>query len=267
MIKINKDYDTIPDSLKIPNDTNFPDGIPIKPRTTHARRLEVIDNESYIDKGRYNNRYKTDDIRTALKDIYHNKCAYCEQKIEQYQVEHFRPKKVYYWLAFSWDNLLMGCATCNQHKGINFAIDGDKFEFVNSEENINAINTSSSDCDSTELPRFVNPEVTNPYGYIHFTKSGSIYSHDPRFTYTISTCKIDRDYLNDERRKLLDVFRRDIKSALIDNESVDDQRNEIATVTKKFIRDAKDIELQYLAFRKYSIENDWLSDIIKELTP
>ncbi len=47
----------------------------------------------------------------------HDKCAYCETptKVVTYgDVEHFRPKSVYWWLAYSYENYLASCAICNQ---------------------------------------------------------------------------------------------------------------------------------------------------------
>jgi uncharacterized protein (TIGR02646 family) len=265
MIKIIKKENSIPDSLKIPNLESFPDGVPQKTNTTHTRRLEIINNGAYIDEGRYNERYKIKDIRSTLKDIYNNKCAFCEQKVEQYHVEHYRPKKVYYWLAFSWDNLLMACPTCNQNKGTNFDLRGPKAIFINDEKGINKLNSSSSNYDLTELPLLVNPEVTEPLGLIFFLNNGIVRSEDERFKHTISTCKIDRDYLNDERRKILDIFKRDIESALIENTTIEGQTADIKVIVRKFISDSKDKELQFLAFRRYAISNNWLNDIVKSL--
>ncbi len=181
MIKINKDILSIPDSLKIPNKVMFPNGIPRKAKTTHKRRLKLIEKSKYIDENKYNDRYKINDIRIALKRIYKNKCAFCEHKVEQYHIEHYRPKKVYYWLAFSWDNLLMSCATCNQYKGINFEIDGTLAKYIDDEPNLIVINNNSANNDILEIPKLVNPEVTNPLGFIRFLKNGYIESDDPRF--------------------------------------------------------------------------------------
>ncbi len=265
MIKVNKNIFLIPGSLKIPNKESFPNGvIPQKTRTTHKMRLKLIGESKYIEENKYNDRYKNTDIRNALKKIYKNKCAFCEQKVEQYHIEHYRPKKIYYWLAFSWDNLLMSCPTCNQYKSINFDIDGTLATYINNEANLNVINCNSAKNDILEVPKLVNPEVTNPLGLIRFFKNGSIASDNRRFIYTIKTCKLDRDYLNDERRKLLDIFTRDIESVLIENSSIRDQKNAIRAIIKKFIRDSKDDELQFLAFRNYAIDKKWLNDLIKD---
>lgn len=265
MIKLEKDLQDIPVSL-IPafEDLFVNNKIPLKAKTTHTRRMSVITAETYTDDANHNSRYKKKDIKIALNGIYHGKCAFCEQLIEQSQVEHYRPKSVYHWLVYSWDNLLLACGTCNQGKGVNFEIKNAKVTFANNEANIRYINSCSAGYDKVEQPLMVNPEITDPLGFILFQKDGLIKSDDERFFYTIDKCSIDRTYLNDQRRKLLDDFRRDIESILVENDSIEEQRIAIATVVKKFLRDSKDVKLPFLAFRRYAIQNQWLNDVIKE---
>jgi hypothetical protein len=45
------------------------------------------------------------------------KCAYCEGKADHVafnDVEHFRPKSDYWWLAYCWENYTYSCVLCNQ---------------------------------------------------------------------------------------------------------------------------------------------------------
>ena len=108
MIKIDKDVDNVPLSLDKP--------------TTQKRRDELVKAGHYINQDKYHNRYKGTDVKQRLKILYRGKCAFCEQCIEQFHIEHFRPKSIYYWLAYSWDNLLAVCPTCNQNKGNRFEV-------------------------------------------------------------------------------------------------------------------------------------------------
>lgn len=65
------------------------------------------------------------EAKTNLKLESHNKCAYCEATTAAVtfgDVEHFRPKGTYWWLAFCYDNYAYACQMCNQ------AFKGDKFE-------------------------------------------------------------------------------------------------------------------------------------------
>ena len=45
------------------------------------------------------------------------KCGYCEATTEMVaygDVEHYRPKSIYWWLAYCYDNYLAACEICNQ---------------------------------------------------------------------------------------------------------------------------------------------------------
>ena len=73
--------------------------------------------------------YAAPEVKAALKRDQHGKCAFCEAKfahVSYGDVEHYRPKAGsrqsradpllkpgYYWLAYTWDNLLLSCSLCN----------------------------------------------------------------------------------------------------------------------------------------------------------
>ncbi len=84
-------------------------------------------------------------------------------------------------------------------------------------------------------------------------------------TWTIEKCKIDRKDLNDNRRTLLNIFREHIRVALIEYPRAEEQEVAIATIVRSFIIDSKNIELEFLAFRRYAISSGWLNEIIKEM--
>ena len=63
--------------------------------------------------------YRHKDIRKALSESSHGKCAFCECKPGEsgnIEVEHFEPKSIYPDLTFEWDNLLPSCRKCNEAK-------------------------------------------------------------------------------------------------------------------------------------------------------
>jgi len=264
MRKINKGYTIhdIPKSLRLPDAANFEDGrIIIQARNTQIKREELIAATGYIYNDQYDSRYKLDDIKDTLIGYYHHKCAYCEQRIEQFHVEHYRPKRIYYWLAFSWDNLIVACPDCNTSKGSNFPIQSVAIAGL---MNNTDINTQSHLHDDIEQPFMVNPEVTDPSGYIRFDKDGRIDSDDPRFYYTIRICKIDRLYLNDDRKKILDKFKEHLKAEQRINQDKNKLLNAIDALSRAFIREAENEKSTFLAFRKYAIDN-WLRDEIKAI--
>jgi hypothetical protein len=64
--------------------------------------------------------------KAALAEMQHYKCCYCEKVEEQPKyrdVEHYRPKSQYWWLTWTWDNLLFACIDCNrEHKRDRFPL-------------------------------------------------------------------------------------------------------------------------------------------------
>ena len=66
------------------------------------------------------NRYRQDDIREALEEMYGGLCCYCESKTgiaDFSHIEHRKPKNKYPKLTFDWDNLHLACPVCNRSKG------------------------------------------------------------------------------------------------------------------------------------------------------
>lgn len=72
--------------------------------------------------------YSNGDVREALNQLFHGKCAYCESPIigtQPTDIDHFRPKgriegqvahPGYWWLAACWGNLLSSCIDCNRRR-------------------------------------------------------------------------------------------------------------------------------------------------------
>ena len=77
--------------------------------------------------------YADKTVREALKKMCYGKCAYCESRITAIysgDIEHFRPKGSYYWLAADWENLLFACPFCNRTHTHEIAADGKIEEVV-----------------------------------------------------------------------------------------------------------------------------------------
>ena len=254
MRKIEKDLVDIPKSLAVNSKC-----------TTHKRRIEVITKGAYIDEPNYNSRYKTSDIKTKLNSLYYHKCAYCEDHTVQTQVDHYRPKKDYYWLAYSWDNLICSCPTCNQFKSISFGINGEKATPPKSTDDLSDINIwSSQKYDRQEKPKLLNPERDDLNNVFLFDLEGHIKGNsNPRADYTIETCHLDRKELVDERRKIVNDFREAIKAELLNASTIEKQSCAIEVLIRDFVRNAENITNTFIAYRNAVIE--WLDDIIKEV--
>jgi uncharacterized protein (TIGR02646 family) len=82
-----------------------------------ARAVGLVAAASAIAKGAKIKFVDYDVVKADLAKMQHNKCCYCEKREEQAKyrdVDHFRPKSPYWWLAWSWDNLLFACIDCNR---------------------------------------------------------------------------------------------------------------------------------------------------------
>lgn len=68
------------------------------------------------------------EAKKQLLEETHEKCAYCETPtsvVAYGDVEHFRPKSTYWWLAYCYENYLASCTICNQrYKKDHFSIGG-----------------------------------------------------------------------------------------------------------------------------------------------
>lgn len=57
------------------------------------------------------------DVRGALYSFHGRVCAYCQCALpanDPGDVEHFRPKAIYWWLAYEFKNYLLSCGLCNR---------------------------------------------------------------------------------------------------------------------------------------------------------
>ncbi|MCC6784727.1 MAG: hypothetical protein IT457_17910 [Planctomycetes bacterium] len=102
-----------------------------------------------------------------------DKCAYCESStrvVAHGDVEHFRPKSVYWWLAYCLDNYSFACQICNQvHKRDQFGVDAIAMappanpsagSLAPDPLDRDAVDTFLALC-KAEKPRFVDPYVEN----------------------------------------------------------------------------------------------------------
>jgi uncharacterized protein (TIGR02646 family) len=153
-------------------------------------------------------------VKQALILMQHGKCCYCESKILHTgpgDVEHYRPKAGYqqnskdamqkpgyYWLAYSWDNLLLSCERCNRHYKKNL------FPLLHSEKRAK----SHIDDVCIETPLLINPTLMEPKNHIGFRDEipypidDSIYGKT-----TIEALGLNREVLNEVRRTKLEELK------------------------------------------------------------
>jgi uncharacterized protein (TIGR02646 family) len=149
------------------------------------------------------NIYGHQDVKDRLKQISHGKCSYCEGSVEHVawgDVEHYRPKSVYWWLAYTWENLLLSCQICNNRKSNEFPVRNARATVEN------------PDLDA-EDPCIINPMTEDPEEYFEYEYYGEEAALIPgselddgageRAHVSISVCDLNREQLKRRRSKVL----------------------------------------------------------------
>ncbi|OQX97259.1 MAG: hypothetical protein B6I24_09430 [Bacteroidetes bacterium 4572_128] len=231
MRKINKNIKDIPISLNSKN--------------TEKKRNELIKSKKLLS-GNFNANYKAEDVKNKLNEIYHQKCAYCEQKVEQIEIEHYRPKSIYYWLIYSWDNLFFVCPKCNKFKNNYFENENERVNFE--DKDLTNIHQLRDKYDKIEKPKVFNPEKENPQKLLKFDKKGKIFSKHENLQFTINLCQLNREYLTDKRKKFFDETIRIIKISISGIGSQIAQKEKLNEILKK------DDTLEFTAYRNFCKE-------------
>lgn len=151
-------------------------------------------------------------VKHTLLQAQHDKCCYCEAKFGATSygaVEHFRPKRTvqqgqglnreypgYYWLAYSWSNLLVSCERCNtSHKRSLFPLANPEMRARCHDDDVD-----------TEDPLFVDPAREDPRRHIRF-RGPAVEPLTERGRATILGLGLRRSGLEEERRKRLDILK------------------------------------------------------------
>jgi hypothetical protein len=179
--------------------------------------------------------------KTQLKKESNGKCAYCEANTEVVahgDVEHYRPKSIYWWLAYTYDNYLYACQICNQsYKSNNFPIDANQYPepqiiltTTNHEIEQLAGNISPDPIDislnytleqylkqhKAEVPLLLNPYFDNPLTYFAYeaddtTEEVKIVPTKPQYSKYIKAAEdfygINRIELKNVRYSVFTKFR------------------------------------------------------------
>lgn len=104
------------------------------------------------------------------------RCCYCEMQVQcdYCDVEHFRPKASadrlngmcdpgYWWLAWTWENLLFSCPNCNRSaKNDAFPLEAGSVPLIPEEQPL-----------LKEMPTLIDPSVEDPVDLIQFVFNGS----------------------------------------------------------------------------------------------
>jgi len=217
---------------------------------------------------------KKDSIKWTLKQIYYEKCAFCESDLtnEYGEIEHYRPKnrsekeskdcdkgKSYYWLAFSWDNLLPACKRCNGKKSNCFDIDGEYKEYQG--ERLEDLHLVTQKYNEAEKPKLIHPEYDTFEKDIVFDSKGKMHSDNVRVAYTIRVCDLNRENLVNSREEIVTDFINKLRESYLLFEEYYLKYNDINEAMKHFKLVIKElckksqIKYQYSLIRKYIKDN------------
>jgi uncharacterized protein (TIGR02646 family) len=166
--------------------------------------------------------YAHDEVRKALERLFNRKCAYCESCVENFDVDHLRPKgrvaerknhPGYYWLAYTWSNLYPSCQACNQRRrdrplwgdARSGSTAGKADQFPLSDEDTRAM-TPADDL-ARETTELIDPCGVDPEQFLSYDPLGGISSlqDNPQGKATIRVFHLDRRRLKDARREVISM--------------------------------------------------------------
>lgn len=174
------------------------DAAPVEYRTGRKR---------FLDRGFY----KETPVKLLLMQMHYGKCCYCETKRYDrgdLHVEHFRPKAGvrqshddkeerpgYYWLMYTWENLLLACPACNRIKGTCFPLTDPSLRARSHDDDL-----------ARETALLIDPTTEDPRDHIHF-KDDAPYSPTESGRETIRQLSLARAELTEQRLAQLQVFK------------------------------------------------------------
>lgn len=181
-------------------------------------------NKDFIDGNvKFNDEFGYNEYREHLIDTIGNKCCYCEKPVHKGEIEHYRPKAAYknsrtgticrpgyYWLAYSWNNMLLSCGECNDQgrKGNNFPLVVESNRCLNRNGDL-----------TKEQPIYIHPVEEDPCTFITFNLNIPI-GLDIRGEKTIEDLGLDsRGDLVTSRHEKLKLFRQQYRIAQLDPEN------------------------------------------------
>lgn len=133
-----------------------------------------------------------------LRKRWRNRCAYCSAELHASDpIDHFRPRHPqqgqhggYWWLTWSWRNLLPSCSTCNLAKSNTFPVEGERLQPWDHDTR-------------TEHATLIDPSQDYPQKHLEFAREEvngrerwTIQGKDERGKTTVTEIGLDKD---DER--------------------------------------------------------------------
>jgi 5-methylcytosine-specific restriction endonuclease McrA len=154
--------------------------------------------------------YGAKEVKMRLEAIFSHKCAYCESSashVTHYDVDHFRAKSRYYWLAYEWSNLILSCPRCNRDKKrALFPLENEQVrlithpidnfgKFLKKECHILSATIKS------EQSLIIHPALDNPKEHLRFCANGTVVGLTAKGNCSIELYDLNRTELVRMRKK------------------------------------------------------------------
>jgi uncharacterized protein (TIGR02646 family) len=193
-------------------------------------------------------------VKRDLVTMQRRKCCYCERRTipDHNDVEHYRPFLLYWWLAWTWENLLFACASCNRKGG--------KLDAFPLADGSTALSFPEPP-PGGELPLLLDPTVDNPRDHLHFVEMPNRrwmpVGKTDRGRRTIEILGLSRDTYLDEfghhvQHVVMPVVR-DLKAAYVDPPA------SFATVWSRKCTELLDPERSFLALSEDVLRHEFPS--------
>ncbi len=154
-------------------------------------------------------------MRSALEELFHGKCAYCESVLpatETADIDWFRPKASatdldgktsigYWWLAYEWTNLYYCCQLCNRkYKRNRFPVR-------------HARATSPGADLAAEGAYLIDPCIEDPAEHLSFGLAGGVEGKTDRGVVSIEILGLSRSDLVAQRKAAIEALRLELALA------------------------------------------------------
>ena len=201
----------------------------------------------------------------------HNKCCYCEKNLElkrESDVEHFRPKgKVtedkdhpgYWWLSYTWENLMYSCKHCNSaHKANRFPL----------RDPLKRVYDERADL-SDEEPKLINPYLEDPEAmfvyeaqgadtFVYILPSGT--DTTGKAQVTIEVCGLNRTMIMQQRAQKIRAIRAAIRALCA---GIHTTSTDLKNEAKKDIRRLIDPSQSFSGMARYFLKQADLEEYVK----
>jgi uncharacterized protein (TIGR02646 family) len=203
------------DLTKLKTDTDF-QGKLKEFSKTHFRRenekiikkyyLAISNNSKFPDKNDFNNVWT--ELKRTFFEKQNGRCCICEKELNDIysqDIEHYRPKSHYWWLAYNPVNYYLSCAECNRsYKKEKFPLSED-FTLKHGQAKIYFVNRKEI---SEEQPLLLNPLIDNQ---INFFQIVFVPFQNTNIIKLIPKDNIDSE-LKERAKKTIEIYNLDLHS-------------------------------------------------------